>query len=622
MVQKFSQWREAIKSPFAPLAFGLGLLFLLLAITIFFANERSVQNAHVRETLASRAELWEVYASLRSMEAGQRGYLLTGRNSYLDAYHQGANRIPNNLRAFENLSTRTPEQIERLNELRSVIADKNSELLRTIDLRRQGRRAEAIRILETDVGIDLMQRASDLIRALLAGEERALDARLDSVRNANAIFQGATLATVIAVIALVWLSYRAAKSTHADLLTSRDAAQTAYAGLVKESAQRQSAEDQVRQMQKMEAIGQLTGGIAHDFNNMLAVITSSLTLMKRRLERNDQNIGQFVDSALDAAQRAATLTSRLLAFARQQPLEPRVVDINKLVSNMSELLLRTLGETISTETVLAGGLWKTHADAGQLENAIINLCVNARDAMPEGGKLTIETANSHLDDSYAARHAEVPPGQYVLICISDTGMGMQPDIAARAVDPFFTTKPTGRGTGLGLSQVYGYVKQSGGHVKIYSELGQGTTVKIYLPRAHAAVEEENPTPAETRRGEPTELILVVEDDDRVRQTSVATLRELGYTVIHAANGPEALEKLDAHPGVALLFTDVVMPAMSGRVLANEAKKRNGALKVLYTTGYTQNAVVHNGVLDRDAQLIMKPFTLDQLAAKVRDVLDA
>ncbi len=235
-------------------------------------------------------------------------------------------------------------------------------------------------------------------------------------------------------------------------------------------------------MQKMEAIGQLTGGIAHDFNNMLAVVISAMNLIQRKLARGETEIGKFVESALDAAQRAANLTQRLLAFSRQQPLAPQLVDANRLLSGMSDLLLRTLGEQVAIETVLAGGLWKTNADPSQIENAILNLAVNARDAMPDGGKLTIETANCHLDDAYAARHSEVPAGQYVLIAVTDTGTGMPPEVAARAFDPFFTTKPVDKGTGLGLSQVFGFVRQSGGHVKIYSEVGQGTTVKIYLPR--------------------------------------------------------------------------------------------------------------------------------------------
>jgi len=394
--------------------------------------------------------------------------------------------------------------------------------------------------------------------------------------------------------------------------------------LLAEAASREAAEAQVRQMQKMEAVGQLTGGIAHDFNNMMAVVIGSLNLMRRRRARGDQDIDRFIDAALDGASRAATLTARLLAFSRQQPLAPEPIDANRLVSGMSELLRRTLGEAVRIETVLAAGLWRTHADVSQVENAIVNLAVNARDAMPAGGKLTIETANVHFDDAYVARNVGVPPGQYVMIALSDTGTGMAPEVMARAFDPFFTTKGVGKGTGLGLSQVYGFVRQSGGEVKIYSEPGAGTTVKIYLPRFFGS---EESLPAATalhgpvQAGSPQEIILVVEDEERVRQFTVEALRELGYTVLHADGGAAALRLLDSHPEVRLLMTDIIMPDMNGRALADEAARRMPTLRVLYMTGFTRNAVVHNGMLDPGVNFIAKPFSIDQLAAKVREALD-
>ncbi len=387
----------------------------------------------------------------------------------------------------------------------------------------------------------------------------------------------------------------------------------------------EKAEAQIRQMQKMESIGQLTGGIAHDFNNMLAIVIGSLDIARRRVVDDPDKAISFIDNARGGAARAAALTSRMLAFARQQPLAPESLDANKLVANMSELLRRTLGEQIRIETVLAGGLWRTMADPGEVENALLNLCVNARDAMPEGGKLTIETANTHLDDAYAAGHLEVAAGQYVSICVSDSGAGMPAEVIDRAFDPFFTTKAVGKGTGLGLSQVYGFIKQSGGHVKIYSEIGHGTTVKIYLPRWFGA--DSSRTAAAPRDepaaiGGPSEIILVVEDEVGVRTLSVDALRELGYTVIHADGGGEALRMIDEHPKIDLLFTDIIMPEMNGRQLADRAVARKPELKVLYTTGYTRNAVVHNGVLDPGVAFLPKPFTLDQLATKVRQVLDA
>jgi PAS domain S-box-containing protein len=387
--------------------------------------------------------------------------------------------------------------------------------------------------------------------------------------------------------------------------------------------QRRRAEDTLRQSQKMDAIGKLTGGVAHDFNNMLAIVIGSLDIALRRLATEPEKATACIENAQEGARRAAILTARLLAFSRQQPLEPESVDANKLVGGMSEMLRRTIGEDLRVEAVLAGGLWRTYADASQLENALLNLCVNARDAMPDGGRLTIETSNTHLDEAYAGQHAEVTAGQYVLIAVTDTGTGMPPEVIERAFDPFYTTKGAGRGTGLGLSQVYGFVKQSGGHVKIYSEPGQGTTVKIYLPRFMGQASSSpvrgstEPRPA----GMVNEIILVVEDEAGVRHMSVDALRELGYTVIQAENAAQALQLLDLQPSVSLLFTDIVMPDMNGRRLADEALERRPDLKILFTTGYTRNAVIHNGTLDPGVAFLPKPFSLDALARKVRQVLD-
>ncbi|HTV27547.1 MAG TPA: ATP-binding protein, partial [Xanthobacteraceae bacterium] len=338
--------------------------------------------------------------------------------------------------------------------------------------------------------------------------------------------------------------------------------------------------------------------------------------------KGDFGIQRFLDAAISAAERAATLTQRLLAFARQQPLEPQPIDANKMIVNMSDLLKSTLGENIQIETVPAAGLWTVNADAQQLESAILNIAINARDAMPEGGKLTIETANSYLDEAYCRQNPEIAPGEFVLVAVTDTGTGIPADVIARVFDPFFTTKPTGKGTGLGLSQVYGFVKQSKGHIKIYSEPNAGTTVKIYLPRIVGDANEIRTAAVKPMQtGDRSETILVVEDDPLMCKLTCDALAELGYTILQAASAAEALAILDQQSNIKLLFTDVVMPDVNGKKLAEEALRRRPDLKVLYTTGYTANAVVHGGVLDAGVQFITKPFTLDQLAAKVRTVLD-
>jgi PAS domain S-box-containing protein len=420
---------------------------------------------------------------------------------------------------------------------------------------------------------------------------------------------------------------QAAQKEIAERTRAQEALRDLNANLEREIAERtaelRANEDALRQAQKMEAVGQLTGGVAHDFNNILQVIVGNLEVIRRLVPVDAGRIQRSAEQALNGARQASSLTQRLLAFSRRQPLDPKPIDINSLVSGMSELLNRSLGETISVETVRGAGLWKIEADANALESAILNLAVNARDAMPQGGRLTIETTNAYVDEAYAVAHAEVVPGQYALISVSDTGAGMDSETIRRAFEPFFTTKPVGQGTGLGLSQVYGFVKQSGGHVKIYSEVGQGTTVKIYLPRLERSEEEHDPhCSAPVPEGNANETILVVEDDANVRSYSVDALRDLGYRVIEAADGPSALRVLETNTTVDLLFTDVVLPGgLTGAQVASQARELRPGLKVLFTTGYARNAIFHHGRLDKGVQLITKPFSFTDLAAKVRDVLD-
>jgi len=390
--------------------------------------------------------------------------------------------------------------------------------------------------------------------------------------------------------------------------------------LYAEAARRELAEQALRQSQKMEAVGQLTGGVAHDFNNLLTIIIGNLGIAKRGIV--EARSERALDNALIGAQRAAQLTQRLLAFSRQQPLDPKTVDANKLITNMADLLTRSLGENIALETIGSAGLWMVEADVSELESTLLNLALNARDAMPDGGKLTIETSNAYLDDEYCRHHDGVSPGQFVLIAVSDSGVGMPAEAIERAFEPFFTTKEPGKGTGLGLSQVYGFMKQSGGHVKIYSERGEGTTIKLYLPRHYgeeeiAAVEE----PAGSDRGR-GETILIVEDDEGVRQYASEILRDLNYQVIEAKDAASALRLLDADKPFDLMLTDVVLPGKNGRELADEVARRRPEVKVVFMTGYSRNAIVHQGRLDPGTELISKPLIEATVARKIRQVLDA
>ncbi|MGV2080122.1 MULTISPECIES: hybrid sensor histidine kinase/response regulator [unclassified Rhizobium] len=382
------------------------------------------------------------------------------------------------------------------------------------------------------------------------------------------------------------------------------------------------AEEALRQSQKMEAVGQLTGGLAHDFNNILAGIGGSLDLMKTRLTQGRiGDIDRYLTGALGAVKRAAGLTQRLLAFSRRQTLDPKPSDINRIVAGMQDLVTRSVGPGIEVETAAAGGLWTAFVDAGQFENALLNLCINARDAMPDGGKLTIETGNRWLDER-AAKARGLEPGQYVSMCVSDTGTGMSPDVIERAFDPFFTTKPTGQGTGLGLSMVYGFAGQSGGAARIYSEVGKGTMICIYLPRhVSAAVEEHIPLVDAPPPAAVDQLtVLVVDDEPLVRMVAVEILEELGYSVMEAEDGPSALKTLTLRPDIDILVTDVGLPnGMNGRQLADAVRVQRPELPILFVTGYAENAVLNHGHLERGMQVLTKPFASDVFARRVSEL---
>lgn len=617
--------------PLILLVLGFILLTGIVGAVAAFTFSAQRITAEQQQLYRASVRIGLLFSALQDVEASQRGYLLAQDDSYLAPYAEALKMLPDRVSAVEEAIANRPQLQSDFAQIKSIIPRKLSEIERTIALGREGKWQDAIAIVRGDSGREMMDQVRDAVARMRTHQADAIQANSLSVAEAASrlrIGVGLVALLVLGLGAYAFMIKRRERLlTQASARIAEEhsqALEAANRSLREEMASRQAAESQVRQMQRMEAVGQLAGGIAHDFNNMLAIVISAVSLATRRMAKGDMDLGKYLDAAGDAANRAASLTKRLLAFSRQQPLSPEPIDANKMVADMSELLRRTLGENVQLETVLAGGLWRIKADASQLENSIVNLAVNARDAMPEGGRITIETANAHLDDAYASHNTGIAAGQYVLIAVTDTGTGMTPEVVAKAFDPFFTTKKVGKGTGLGLSQVYGFVRQSGGHIKIYSEVGEGTTVKLYLPRHFGAEALAQPQAGARDRLEPArerEVVLVVEDEERVRALAVDALHEMGYTTLIADCGKAALEVLEAHPEVVLLFTDIVMPDMNGRKLADLALERRPGLKVLYTTGFTRNAVVHNGILDPGVRFIAKPFTLELLAQKVREAID-
>lgn len=613
--------RRALRWQALPLLGGFAIVALIIAMRAILAETQIADRDASLEAIEAQQLLSSLLSLAQDAETGQRGYLLTGEKNYLLPYQHAVEALPALLKRIDEMFPAGSDRAQQVVGIKDALARKQAELAETIRLYDTGNTAKALDIVRGGKGkldMDQIRANIDAIRRI---DGASLASRAERMEQIEGWLRAGSFAALLSIFLLGIYTIRQSSRRFQEVATAQDALSTQNTALLSEIETREKAESQLRQVQKMEAVGQLTGGIAHDFNNMLAVITSAMNLAQRKLARGEHDVQSFIEAAADAAARAANLTARLLAFSRQQPLAPQIVDANRLVTGMSDLLRRTLGHAVEIETVLAGGLWKTHADPSQVENAIINLAVNARDAMDEKGKLTIETANCFLDEAYAVEHPEVKAGQYVMIAVTDTGAGMSPDIMAKAFEPFFTTKPVAKGTGLGLSQVFGFVKQSGGHVKIYSEPGEGTTIKIYLPRFIGSEESAMPAKVSSRSDTPaTETVLLVEDDARVRAATAATLLELGYTVVEAAGGEEALRKLGENAAIALMLTDIVMPGMNGRQLAEQARGHSHSLKVVFMTGFTRNAVVHNGVLDHDVHFIAKPFTLEQLAAKLRDAL--
>ena len=599
------------------------LVALASAMTLVSLLKQLEDQAWVEHTLDVRSRLLRTLATMEDAETGERGFLLTNDESFLEPYDAAIRASNEQFDELGKAVSDDPQQVERLSKLRDIERQRIAALRENIERRRRAA-SWAPNIENLRPAKLLMDDARAIIAEMIEAENALFVTRGNKSRAASLFSEVGLLASLLLSVVLGLAFNRENQKQLIEAKAANDKLNDALTLADMEAERRERLETQLRQVQKMEAIGQLTGGIAHDFNNMLAVILANLNLLKRQIARGEADIQRFIDGAAEGADRAAHLTQRLLAFARQQPLAPQPIDANKFVSGMSEILRRTLGQEVKIETILAGGLWRTHVDGNELESLLLNLAVNARDAMPNGGKLTIETANANLDETYVREQVGLAAGQYVLIAVSDTGSGMSPEVIAKAFDPFFTTKATGKGTGLGLSQAYGFIKQSGGHIKIYSEIGQGTTVKIYLPRflgENVSVATQPGLKARTALGRPEELILVVEDEERMRLVVEEAFRELGYKVVVAEDGKKALALLDANPGVSLLFTDVVMPEMSGRELAKEALSRRPDLKVVYTTGFSRNAVIHNGILDPDVNFLAKPFTVENLARKVRSVLD-
>jgi len=695
-----------------------GIPLVFIAAIVVFQLTKNVPDA--RRARANTVLSFEtiraanaIDAAVQDAERGQRGFLITGQEVYLDPYTKAKARMPQLMVELQQATVASADQLPRLLQLQADITTKMNELASTITAMRQQGYEAAKAIVNTDAGRLSMEAISaDLqsIRdaasarlnarlrraaateeritltfvvgsiiaalALLTGafllalayrraaiSEQVLQATLDSVREGvGALDQRSRLRawnkSFLSMLGLAGRDLRpgallplkeadtnelsqrvrevgmAAQATNRPVLVEHQEergtsveifhnpmADGGYVLTLLDVTERRQVEEALRQAQKLESMGQMTGGVAHDFNNLLTVIIGSLGLLRRTIGRDDK-ASERIDMISIAAERAARLTRQLLAFARRQPLQPEIVNLDHVMQETLPLVRRAVGESITVECITAGGLWNTTVDTSEFQSAVLNLAINARDAMPDGGKLTIEMANAALDDAYAARHVEVEPGQYVLFAITDTGKGMDRATLGRALDPFFTTKPAGEGTGLGLPHVYGFVKQLGGHLKIYSEVGEGTTVKLYLPRSFGE-KIAQPAPLTVLAVTGTETVLVVDDDQIVRATVASMLEDFGYTVLLAQNGAEALAILERGTKIDLLFTDVVMPGtISGRQLAERAVEILPTLKILFTSGYTENAIVHNGRLDAGVELISKPYRREQLAAKVRRVLDS
>lgn len=593
-----------------PIRAGFVLLLVACGLATFATVSSERADSWVAHTLHVRETLVQLYSNVRDAETGQRGFLLTHDARYLEPYSRARSNIVATESLLSSLISDNPGQQALLDKLRPLVERKLDELEHTIQLNTQGQRDAALDMVKTDTGLQWMHDIQVLTQQMDQNESALLTQRLTAARHTRLILLAATL---LSVLVACLLAYRVRREG----IARQRAIEEKNHALEEEIRQRETAEMRLRQVQKMEALGQLTGGIAHDFNNMLAIIVGNLEMALRQTGRAEEALKDLMSRALNAATRGADLTRRLLAFSRMQPLRPKSIDVNDCVRGMLTILERTLGEDITIDTTLAPGLWRVFIDRPQLESALLNLAVNSRDAMKNGGRLTIETSNTYLDQNFANTHVEVTPGQYVMVAVTDTGTGMEPEVSRRAFDPFFTTKEPGQGTGLGLSQVHGFIKQSRGHVLIYSEAGIGTTIKMYLPRTSAQQDAEAFAESMVFALNTTRKVLVVEDDEEVRRFVVACITELGYAAIPAEGADAAQEKLATYPDISLLLTDVIMPGKNGKQLVDSVRPFYPKLRVLYMTGYPRDAITHNGILDDSVRVITKPFSMQELARELR-----
>ncbi|MBV9698250.1 MAG: CHASE3 domain-containing protein [Gammaproteobacteria bacterium] len=609
---------------------ALALLFIATPLLVLIALEGyqllgsnprlSRSRALVARNLEVIAASQNLRSALQDAERGQRGYLLSGAPAYLETYTHGVEQTPLRLKRLQELIADAPLQRQQVQRLSATIDFKLQEMQQTLDAYGQGGLAQAQRIVRNNTGLEAMRSIEGTLDAIDGSAQSLLRVRLEQAARAERETAFATLLdalfAVILLVAAVLLTVRTFRNL-------RRAETERHAVEERLTQQLLRAQAVAAQSQKMEALGQLTGGVAHDFNNLLHVIGNAATLLERRLQDSTPEVVDYLGMIRRNVERAVSVTARLLAFARRQPLDPKPTDLNRLIAGMSEMLRQSVGERVAIEVVAGAGVWPVAVDRNQFETALLNLAINARDAMADGGKLSIETSNTYLDDGYAQLNPEVTAGQYAMVAVSDSGTGMGAEIMARAFDPFFTTKDADKGTGLGLSQVFGFIKQSGGHIKLYSEEGQGTTVKMYLPRLPITTLEQFEAPVAPAGAGSGETIMFVEDHPDVRTFTAQLLGVLGYRVHAAPDAATALQQLEQLGGVALLFTDVGLPGgMGGRALAEEVTRRWPATKVLFTTGYARNSIVHQGRLDPGVALITKPFSQAALAAKVRAVLEA